>query len=79
MTTSLQTVGLSWQGMPVHPIKRASTIVGGSQSQVYNLLKAGELKAVTLGGKTLITTASLIDYLAKAQPWAPNRDRVAKP
>jgi hypothetical protein len=42
------------------------------------LLKAGELTAVTLGGKTLVTTASLIDYLAKSQPWKPNHDRVAR-
>jgi hypothetical protein len=78
MTTSLQAVGLNWQGVPVHPVKRASSILGASDSQTYALLNAGELTAVTLGGKTLVTTASLVEYLAKAQPWRPDRDRVAK-
>lgn len=78
MTTSLLAVGLNWQGVPVHPVKRASSIIGASDSQTYALLKAGELSAVTLGGKTLVTTASLIDYLAKAQSWKPDRDRVAR-
>lgn len=78
MTSSLQALGLNWQGVPVHPVKRASSILGASDSQTYALLKAGELTAVRLGGKTLVTTASLIDYLAKAQPWKPDRARVAR-
>jgi hypothetical protein len=78
MTTSLQAVGLNWQGVPVHPVKRASSIIGASDSQTYALLKAGELSAVTLGGKTLVRTSSIIDYLAKAMPWEADRDRVAR-
>ena len=78
MTTSLQAVGLNWQGVPVHPVKRASSILGASDSQTYALLKQGELTAVTLGGKTLIRTSSIIDFLAKAKPWEPDRDRVAR-
>jgi hypothetical protein len=78
MTTSLQAVGLNWQGVPVHPVKRASSIIGASDSQTYALLKAGELSAVTLGGKTLIRTSSIIDFLAKARPWEPDHDRVAR-
>ena len=70
MTTSLQAVGLNWQGVPVHPVKRASSILGASDSQTYALLKAGELTAVTLGGKTLVTTASIVTFLAKAKPWS---------
>ena len=78
MTTSLQAVGLNWQGVPVHPVKRTSSIIGASDSQTYALLKPGELTAVTLAGKTLIRTASIIDFLAKAKPWEPDRDRVAR-
>jgi hypothetical protein len=78
MTTSLQSVGLNWQGVPLHPVKRASGIIGASDSQTYALLKTGELTAVTLGGKTLVTTASLVNFLAKAQPWRPNFDRVVR-
>jgi hypothetical protein len=64
--------------MPVHPIRRASAVIGASEARVYALLKTGELTAVTLGGKTLVTTASLVNYLAKAQPWRPNFDRVVR-
>ena len=78
MTTSLQAVGLNWQGVPVHPVKRASSILGASDSQTYALLKQGKLTAVTLAGKTLIRTSSIIDFLAKAKPWEPDRDRVAR-
>ncbi len=65
MTTSLQAVGLNWQGVPVHPVKRASSILGASDSQTYALLKQGKLTAVTLGGKTLIRTSSIIDFWRK--------------
>jgi hypothetical protein len=78
MTISLQAIGLSWQGVPVHPVKRASSIIGASDSQTYALLKEGELTAVTLGGKTLVTTASIVAFLGKAKPWEPNRDRVSR-
>jgi hypothetical protein len=78
MTSSLQAVGLNWQGVPVHPVKRASSIIGASDSQTYALLKAGELSAVTLGGKTLICTSSILDFLAKAKPWEPDHDRIAR-
>jgi hypothetical protein len=75
---SLHATGLDWQSLPFHPVNRASNITGASPSHTYALLKAGELSAVTLGGKTLITTASLIEYLAKAKKWRPNRERVAR-
>jgi excisionase family DNA binding protein len=76
LTNSLH--GLDWQKLPVHPIRRASVVIGASEARVYALLKTGELTAVKLGGKTLIHTASLIDYLAKAQPWKPDHDRVVR-
>ena len=77
MTISLP-IGLRWQSLPVHPVNRTATIIGASVSQTYTLLNAGELKAVKLGGKTLVTTESIVDYLATAQPWVPDRDRVAR-
>lgn len=74
MTNSLH--GLDWQKLPIYPIRRACAVIGASEARVYALLKTGELTAVKLGGKTLVRTASLIDYIAKAQPWRPNFDRV---
>jgi hypothetical protein len=68
--------GKHWNDIPFQPIKRTGQIIGGSPSKVYDLLNKGELDAVRLGGKTLITTPSLERYLAKASPWTSNRDRV---
>jgi excisionase family DNA binding protein len=76
VTNSLH--GLDWQKLPFHPIRRACAVIGASEARVYALLKTGELTAVKLGGKTLVRTSSLIDYLAKAQPWQPDRDRVLR-
>jgi hypothetical protein len=69
---------LDWQKLPIHPVRRASAVIGASEARVYALLKTGELTAVKLGGKTLVRTSSLIDYLAKARPWEPDRDRVVR-
>jgi hypothetical protein len=67
ITTSLH--GLVWQAISVHPPKRAGAIIGASDLQVDKLVEAGELEAVTLGGRKLIRTASLLAYLSRAEPW----------
>ena len=32
---------------------------------------------MTLGGKTLVETASIVDFLSQAKPWSPNLAKVA--
>ena len=61
--------GLAWQAISFHPPRRAGTIIGASDARVDQLVKAGELEAVTLGGRKLIRTSSLLAYLLKAEPW----------
>jgi hypothetical protein len=61
--------GLAWQVISVHPPKRAGAIIGASDLQVDKLVEAGDLEAVTLGGRKLIRTASLLAYLSRAEPW----------
>jgi hypothetical protein len=45
---------------------------------VYNRLNDGQLEGVTLGGRTLVTTESILALLADAKPWVPDRERVRK-
>jgi len=35
------------------------------------------LRAVKLGGKTLITTESILEFLGRAEPWSPNLGKIA--
>ena len=70
--------GLRWQDVPGHPPKRAAAILGVSISKTYGLVHEGKLKAVTLVGKTSITTPSIIALLRSAKPWVSNVSRTAK-
>lgn len=61
-----------WRDLPHHTIKTAASLLGCSPGKVYAELHAGNLSAVKLAGRTLITTDSLLAMLAKAQPWRPD-------
>jgi hypothetical protein len=67
-----------WTQIPHHPIQRAAGILGCSPSQVYSRLNDRGLKGVTLGGRTLVTTESIVALLAEAKPWVPDKGRVLK-
>ena len=68
---------VAWQALPYQPVARAAAITGRSPAHVYALIKSGTLRAVKLAGKTLITTESIVELLALAQPWSPDRDKIA--
>ena len=68
---------IAWQALPFQPVGRTAAITGRSPAHVYALLKSGTLRAVKLAGKTLITTESIVELLAGAQPWSPNHDKIA--
>jgi hypothetical protein len=70
--------GMLWTQIPHHPVQRAAGILGCSPSQVYNCLNDQRLKGVRLGGRTLVTTESILALLAKAKPWVPDKERVRK-
>jgi excisionase family DNA binding protein len=67
-----------WQRDPLQTIKETARLIKSSQSQVYALLHAGELKAVRLGGRTLVKTESISAFHTSAEPWSPNKARVAR-
>jgi hypothetical protein len=69
---------MQWTQIPHHPIQRTAGILGCSPSQVYNRLNDHRLTGVTLGGRTLVTTESIVALLAEAKPWVPDKERVLK-
>ena len=68
---------IAWQALPYQPVARTAAITGRSPAHVYALLKSGTLRAVKLAGKTLVTTESIVELLAGAQPWSPDHDKIA--
>ncbi len=64
--------GVAWQAIPYQPIARAAAIVGQSETRVHRLINSGALRAVKLAGKTLVTTDSIVEFLARARPWSPD-------
>jgi hypothetical protein len=71
-TTQAEYAGLPWQSVPHHTVKTAALLLGCSPGKVYAELHAGHLIGIKLAGKTLITTASIVDFIATAQPWRPD-------
>jgi excisionase family DNA binding protein len=74
----LQAIEPDWRTRPYHSIRETARLLSCSHSRIYILLHTGELKAVRLGGKTLIDTQSIADFLTTATPWEPDRRRTAK-
>lgn len=64
--------GVAWQVIPYHPVARASAITGHSEACVNSLIRSNALQAVRLAGKTLVTTDSIVAFLARARPWSPD-------
>src|SRR5262249_23705983 len=63
---------------PFVPVKEACVVGGFGRSKLYEVLGAGRVRAVKLGSKTLIDTASLLTYLeslpaAQIRPAKPKR------
>jgi excisionase family DNA binding protein len=48
---------------PFVPVKEACVVGGFGRSKLYEVVGAGRVRAVKLGSKTLIDTASLLTYL----------------
>jgi len=51
-----------------HPIARAVRLTGLSRSRIYELIKAGELEKIRVGGSALITHASLLAMIERRLP-----------
>jgi hypothetical protein len=73
-----QAVGARWKEIPYQTVKHTAEICGCSRSRIYELLNKGALTAVTLAGKSLVTTESIAAWLATAKPRIPDRARVAR-
>jgi excisionase family DNA binding protein len=63
---------------PFVPVKEACVVGGFGRSKLYEVVGAGRVRAVKLGSKTLIDTASLLTFLeslpaAQIRPAKPKR------
>ena len=70
-------VRIDWREKPTQSVPATSEIGGWSNGHTYNLIGEGRLKAVRVANKTAILTESLIQLLNTAEPWTPNKARVA--
>jgi len=70
-------VTASWRDLPYQTVANAARIGGCSPAKIYAYLHFGDLRAVKLGGKTLIETGSLVALLSRATRWQSDRIRVA--
>ena len=53
-----------------YSVADAGRAIGRSRSAIYELLHAGEIRAVRSGGRTLIPRESLESYIAGLEEWA---------
>jgi hypothetical protein len=68
--------GVAWQAIPYQPVARTAAIVGQSETGINGLINSGALRAVKLAGKTLVTTDSIVEFLARARPWSPDHAKM---
>lgn len=47
-----------------HSVENAATLLDVGRTTVFELIRTGKIKAVKLGGRTLIPDAALRDFLA---------------
>jgi hypothetical protein len=65
-----------WRELPGHTVGRATDILGGcSTAKVYQLVHAGVLEAVTIAGRTIIKTSSLVRVIDNAPTWRSSTTR----
>lgn len=53
------------QSRLAYPVNEAAQLLGISRSTLYGLIGAGDVHAVKIGGRTLVTAAELDRYLAE--------------
>lgn len=68
---------LPWRERAFLTLSTASEIVGLSPATLYNLESAGKLDFRRLGGRTLVTTQSLIALVDGAARELPRKERTA--
>lgn len=55
-----------------YTIKEAKEFLKIGHTQIYTLLNGGELKAVKMGGKTLILASSIEGFISSLEPYVSN-------
>lgn len=69
-------VGISetrWQERPFVTMQLASEIAGVSVASLYRAAEGRQIKLRSLCGRTLVVTASFIEFMNSAPPWSPSK------
>ncbi|MEO9297158.1 helix-turn-helix domain-containing protein [Devosia alba] len=61
-----------WREVPLHTVAATCGILKVSPPTAYKMGRDGRLAFKRLGNRTMVTTASIIEYLASAQDWTPS-------
>lgn len=69
---------LPWRERAFLPLPIASQVIGLSTATLYNMESAGKIEFRRVGGRTLVTTESLIRLVENAERQAPRVERTAK-
>lgn len=64
---------IHWRDRPFLTMEVAAELLGCSRAKIYNLatLPMAAIKLVSLGGRTLAETASIVAHLDTARPFVP--------
>ena len=75
-SNAAETVRVNWRDKPYQRVQTAADILDCSTGYIYQKINSGDLTASRIGGMTVISTESLVGFLATAEPWSPSPDRV---
>lgn len=62
-----------WRDRPNLQLKVAAEIAGVSAATLYRFADEGKLKLRELGGRTLVSTESLVALIDTAKEWSPRK------
>ncbi|WLR98741.1 helix-turn-helix domain-containing protein [Shinella sumterensis] len=69
---------IHWSQRPLLPLDVAAGLLGISRSGMYRLVHKGDLVFTKVGGRTVVRTKSLQDYLESREDWSPVGEPDAK-
>ena len=62
---------IPWQERPFQTVQAAASIVGLSAASIYSAAAKGQIELKKLGGRTLVSTGSLVSFIEQAEDWSP--------
>lgn len=75
--SSNEKYNIPWRERPFVPLLMVSELLGVSPASVYRLETEGRLVFRHIGGRTVVTVTSLIDFVDTAEEWSPSTQGTA--